>query len=96
MRTVKIDVPEEMLELLKDSRLGNRADADRVKAALAIHLFLEGLISIGKAAELAGEPRVGFEWLLVEMGLPTTRYDLEDYERDKAGIDEAERLRKAS
>ncbi len=62
--------------------MGHRSDADQVKIALAIYLFLDGLISIGKAAELAGEPRIDFESLLSEMGLPVTRYDLGDYERD--------------
>lgn len=93
MKTV--EVPEELLDLLQRSRLGSRSGADQVKTALAIHLFLEGLISIGKAAELAGEPRVDFEWLLVEMGLPTVRYDLADYEQDQRGITEAEQRRHA-
>lgn len=88
MKTV--EVPEELFDLLQRSRLGNRSGADQVKTALAIHLFLEGLISIGKAAELAGESRVDFEWLLVEMGLPTVHYDLADYEQDQLGIAEAD------
>src|SRR2546428_6808880 len=71
MTTQRIDVPEEILGLLQRSRLGSRAGADQVRAALAIHLFLEGLVSIGKAAELASVPRVEFESLLVDMGLPT-------------------------
>lgn len=90
-KTQTIDVPEELLALLQRSRLGSRAGADQVRAALAIHLFLEGLISIGKAAELAGVPRVEFELLLVEMGLPTVRYDLADDEQDLSGLAEAER-----
>ncbi len=84
MRT--IEVPDELLDLLKDSRLAGRSETDQVKSALAIHLFQEGLISIGKAAALAGVPRVEFEWLLVEMGIPVVRYDVADYEVDKRGI----------
>lgn len=96
MKTTTIDIPEEVLALLQRSRLGSRASADQVRAALAIHLYLEGLISIGKAAELAGVPRVDFEWLLVEIGLPTVRYDLADYEQDLSGLAEAERRRGAA
>ncbi|MCL4532116.1 MAG: UPF0175 family protein [Actinobacteria bacterium] len=96
MKTRTIDIPEELLDLLKGSRLGSRSGADQVRTVLAIHLFLEGLVSIGKAAELAGEPRVEFEWLLTEMGLPTTRYELSDYEEDLRGLAEAERRQKAS
>ena len=93
MSTQQVEVPEELLALLRGSRLATRDSAGQVKAALAIHLFLEGLISIGKAAELAGVPRVEFEWLLVEMGLPTVRYDLTDYEQDLSGLAEAQRRR---
>ena len=71
-----------ILRLLAGSRLGNRPEADRVKIALAIHLFQEGVVSIGKAAELAGEPRASFEWFLVQMGIPTVRYELSGYEED--------------
>jgi predicted HTH domain antitoxin len=73
MRT--IEVPDELLDLLKGSRLAERSEADQVKSALAIRLFREGLISIGKAAALAGVPRLEFEWLLIEMGIPVIRYD---------------------
>jgi predicted HTH domain antitoxin len=96
MKTRTIDIPEELLDLLKRSRLGKRSGADQVRTALAIHLYLEDLVSIGKAAELAGEPRVDFEWLLSEMGLPTVRYELADYEEDLRGLAEAEHSRKAS
>lgn len=91
-----VEVPVELFDLLQRSRLGSRSGADQVKTALAVHLFIEGLISVGKAAELAGEPRVDFEWLLVEMGLPTVRYDPADYEQDQRDIAEAERCRHAS
>src|SRR5207302_4287367 len=60
MQTRRVDIPEELLERLQHSRLGRRSETDQVKIALAIHLFLEDLISIGKAAELAGDPRIDF------------------------------------
>jgi predicted HTH domain antitoxin len=88
MRT--IEVPDELLDLLKSSRLAGRSETDQVKSALAIHLFQEGVISIGKAAALAGVPRLEFEWLLVEMGIPVVRYDVADYEVDKHGIARAQ------
>lgn len=96
MKTRTIDIPEELLDILKRSRLGTKSGTDQVRAALAIHLFLEGLVSIGKAAELAGEPRVEFEWLLAEMGLPTVQYEVSDYEEDLRGLAEAEQRQKTS
>lgn len=70
-----IDVPDELLDLLKDSRLVGRSEADQVRVALAIHLFQERRISVGKAAELADVPRVEFELLLVRTVIPVVRYD---------------------
>ena len=62
-----------------------------MKVALAIHLFQEGVISAGKAAELAGEPRPSFELLLREMNIPPVHYDVADYEQDLRGIAAAKR-----
>lgn len=87
MRT--IDLPDELLVLLGRSRLGGRPEADRVRLALAIHLFREEIISAGRAAELAGEPRAAFELLLGELGVPPVRYDEADYEREWAAIADA-------
>ncbi len=92
MKTKRIDIPEELLDLLGRSRLGQRPRADQVKTALAIHLFQEGIISIGKASELAGEPRVAFELFLNDIGIPTVHYDVADYQQDLRGWAEAERL----
>ena len=93
MGTKQVAVPEELLALLRDSRLATRDTSGQVKAVLAIHLFLEGLVSIGKAAELADVPRVEFEWLLVEMGLPAVRHEVAEYEQDLSGFADAERRR---
>ena len=90
MATQKVEVPEEILALFQASRLATRPVSDQVKAALATHLFLEGLVSIGKAAELAGEPRVEFEWLVSQMGLPVVTYDVSDYEQDMEAFSKAE------
>jgi len=86
-----IEVPDELIDLLRQSQLGSRSETDQVRAALAIHLFREGLVSVGKAAELAGVPRVEFEWLLAEISVPTVQYDLAEDEEDRRGIAEATR-----
>ncbi|MSQ27756.1 MAG: UPF0175 family protein [Dehalococcoidia bacterium] len=96
MQTRKVESPEEILQLLQGSRLANRPEADRVRVALAVHLFEEGVISIGKAAELAGVPRVGFEDFLVELGIPTVHYDVPDYDADLRTVAQLERRRRES
>ena len=89
MATVDVEIPEEVLTLLKGSRFGKRPVAEQVRVALAIHLFQEGIISMGKAAVIAGEPRSSFELLLGEMGIPPLRYGLEDLHRDREAFAQA-------
>jgi predicted HTH domain antitoxin len=89
MRTV--EVPDEILDLLATSRLGQQVSLDGVRVALAIHLFLEDVVSIGKASDLAGIPRLDFEELMHELGLPVARYSLDDYQQDLHGLAEARR-----
>ena len=91
MATRTVEVPEEILALLRQSRLGDRAEADQVRMALAILLFQQGVISVGRAAELAREPRAAFELLLGEIGIPPVRYSLRDYLDD---VETIERLRR--
>ena len=83
MTTINVGIPEELLTLLRRSRLGDRPADEQVRIALAVHLFQEGVISVGKAAAIAGEPRASFELLLPEMGIPTLRYDVADHQRDR-------------
>lgn len=84
-----VDIPGDILALLAQSRLAGHPQAEQVKISLAIHLFQEGIISVGKAAELAGEPRAVFELLLGEIGIPPVRYDVADYEREWDVIQDA-------
>lgn len=57
MATVTIDLPEKVLDELDSSR--ERAEKD-VRLAAAIEWFRRGLISQGRAAEVAGLPRADF------------------------------------
>lgn len=88
--TVEVEIPEELVSLLKRSKLGDRPIAEQLRVALAIQLLQEGVISTGKAAELAGQPRAVFQLMLGEMGIPASTYTLDDYENDKKTL---ERLR---
>lgn len=96
MGTQQVELPEELLSFLGESRLAARDTAAQVKSALAIHLFLEGVVSIGKAAELADVPRLEFEELIVSMGLPTVHYELSDYQDDIRNFAEAERRKRTA
>jgi len=91
--TIAVDIPEELVLLLRQSRLGSRPAAEQVRVALAIHLFQEGIVSISRAAELAGEPRAAFELLLGELGVPPVRYNLAEYQREWEAIEQARQTR---
>lgn len=89
MKTKTVEVPEDVLALLKQSRLATRSEAGQVRIALAIYLFKEGSISIGKAAEIAGEPRATFELLLASLGIPVAIVGEQEYYRQMRAIEEA-------
>ena len=51
MTTVTVNIPEEVLEL---AGLKEGSSSDRATKLLALELFREGRVSLGRAAELAG------------------------------------------
>ena len=89
MNTAQVEIPDEILLLLEQSPLTGRLRESQVRIALAVYLFQEHLVSIGRAAELAGEPRATFELLLGQIGIPPVRYDESDYEREWRAIERA-------
>ncbi|MFN2424108.1 MAG: UPF0175 family protein, partial [Cryomorphaceae bacterium] len=60
-RTIHIELPDDLLNLLNESE---RDFSDRVKRSLAMHLYTREIVSIGKAAQIAGMSRLAFEDLL--------------------------------
>jgi predicted HTH domain antitoxin len=92
MKTTTIEVADDILGLLAQSKLGSWPPAEQIQTALAIHLFQEGVISVGKAAELAGELRPSFERLLVDIGIPPVRYDEQMYAEDLEGLAHARHI----
>lgn len=91
-----VEVPGELLDLLGRSRLSARDRAGQIRAALAIHLFIVGEISLGRAAELAGERRADFVSLLKELGVPVVQYGKEQYEQDIESVEALERRPKSA
>lgn len=51
MNTVQVDLPE---ELLRSARLGTAHTSQGVAKLIALELYREGALSLGKAAELSG------------------------------------------
>ncbi len=75
--TITIDYPEELVSSL---HLSKDAFASELRMAAAAKLFELGRVSSGRAAELAGIPRILFLQRLGEYGVPVidlTRVELE-------------------
>jgi predicted HTH domain antitoxin len=75
---LSIDVPEDLLQAVK---LPPGEVPNRLKRELAIRLYAKGLLSLGKARQLAGMTRWDFHDLLGEEDIPR-RYDVEELEED--------------
>jgi len=84
MMRLSIEVPRELLQAIK---LPAEEVPVRLKRELAIRLYAKGLLSFGKARQLAGMTRWDFHDLLAEEGIPR-RYDVEEIEEDLQTLEE--------
>ncbi len=79
MKTITIEIPEEM------TSLGGGTDeelAATMRLATAIHWYQQGRISQGKAAEIAGMNRVVFLNALFEAGVEALQVTEEELRRE--------------
>lgn len=77
MKTVSIDVPEGVVEAI---RLPEAEQPARLRLELALALYSQDLVSLGKAAELAGIDRIELSALVERRRLPRhyTEKELEE------------------
>jgi len=82
---IEIDLPEDVLFAMRG--FGKPEVIQRkLKVALALFLFQEGTISLGKAIELANMHRVRFIELLQEHGIAAYEYTDQDFEWDQEAV----------
>ncbi len=81
MNTVKakIELPKSILNICKTDEKGL---SDAVAKNFIIELYREGVISIGKAAELLGLTKLEMMGILKDRKIPLN-YDPEELERDR-------------
>lgn len=79
---IEIDLPQEIIFAMRGLEKPEKVKK-KLKMALAIILFQEGSISLGKATELAEISRVRFMEVLKEHGMPAYEYGEKDFERDQ-------------
>ncbi len=74
MRETTLQIPQDILD-------SARLTLDDLRLELAVHLYKEGRLSIGKARELAGMSMWEFRQVLAARKIPP-HYDVEDLEED--------------
>lgn len=79
LQTIKIDLPSDILLTLNESE---KELKQRIKTALAIQLFIQKKVTIGKAAQIAEMTRLQFETMLSEHRIPISALELEDVLED--------------
>ena len=81
MDTVHVEVPSELLKLanLEPSSLSEEA-----VRLLALELFREEKLSLGRAAELSRTPLAAFMEFAARHGVPPLRYTDSDLEQERA------------
>lgn len=78
MGKVTIELSEDLMDAV---RLPPQEVPARLRRELALRLHEKGLLTFGKARELAGMTRWAFHELLGEEGIPR-RYDVQEFEED--------------
>lgn len=84
--TLELKLPENIYLALKSAGLNSDDLGVSAVRNLAIQLYADGRLSLGKAAELAGLDKLRFRFLLIERGIPLFNYSEEDYEADLAAV----------
>ena len=87
METVRVEmeIPKDILFAMRPVR--TQIDViQKIKIALAIQLFREQGISLGKATELAEMSRVRFIELLKKYDIPAYEYTEKHYDQDQKAI----------
>ncbi|MGR3310185.1 MAG: UPF0175 family protein [Candidatus Brocadiales bacterium] len=82
---IEIDLPQDIIFAMRGLEKPEEVKK-KLKIALAIFLFQERSISLGKATELAGISRVKFKEVLEGHGIAAYEYDEKDFERDQQVI----------
>lgn len=84
METVDVKLPS---ELLKAANLEGASLSQEAARLLALELYREDRVSLGRAAELCGTPLAAFMDFAAKQGVPPLRYSLEDLEKERHTTD---------
>jgi len=75
--TIEVKIPRELLIGIEKEKL-----VDEIKLFMAMRLYEMKVLSLGKAAELAGKDKGDFMEALSEHGIDVLRYSKEDLDEE--------------
>ncbi|WP_162416243.1 UPF0175 family protein [Cyclobacterium roseum] len=75
LQTINIDLPSDILLTLNESEVELKK---RIKISLAVQLYIQKKVTIGKAAQIAGLSRFQFETLLSENEISISSLEIDD------------------
>jgi predicted HTH domain antitoxin len=84
METIKVEVPSDLLKLANLEQSNLSEEAVRL---LALELFREEKVSLGRAAELSRTPLALFMDFAAKHGVPPLRYTYEDLDHERRVLD---------
>lgn len=87
MDTVRVDLP---FALLRAANLEENNLSQEAARLLALELYREERVSLGRAAELCDTPVADFLDFAAKHGVPPLRYTLEDLEQESRSVDSLE------
>ena len=79
VKSINIELPSDILLTLNESEQELKK---RIKLSLAIQLYMQEKITIGKAAQIAEINRLQFEDLLAENHIPISNLEINDVIED--------------
>ncbi|HJV17738.1 MAG TPA: UPF0175 family protein [Bacillales bacterium] len=82
---MNVRLPNEIIRILDKSINGSNID-EKVRLSLAIGMFVDGTVTLERAAELAGRPLANFIELLRSKRIPWMEYTAEHFEDDEVVI----------
>ena len=80
MATVNVDLPA---DLVAAARLDQGNVSQEAAKFIALELFREGTVSLGRAAELSAAPLAAFMDFAAVHGVPPLNYGIEQFEEDQ-------------
>ncbi len=83
MATVNIELPADLVSVAKLDQGNVSQEAAKF---IALELFREGAVSLGRAAELCETPLAAFMDFAAAHGVPPLKYGMEQFEEDRRTV----------